>query len=91
MKWAAGSRLAGCTFGLPSRLAAAVEAGSDMPIFQIILVFVVIGVILWLINSFVPMDANIKKLMNVAVIVLMVIWLISLLFPSLWNIRVGHY
>ena len=63
-----------------------------MPIFQIILVFVVVGLVLWLINSYVPMDAAIKKLMNIAVIVLMVIWLIYLIFPGLWHMRVGpHY
>ena len=60
-----------------------------MPILQIILVFVVVGVILWLINTYVPMEGSIKKLMNGAVIVIMVLWLIYLLFPGVWNIPVG--
>jgi hypothetical protein len=62
-----------------------------MPIFQVIIVFVVVGLILWLINSYVPMEATIKRLMNIAVVVLMVIWLIWLIFPGLWNIRVGPH
>ena len=62
-----------------------------MPIFQVILVFVVVGPVLWLINSYVPMQDSIKKLMNIAVVVLMVIWLIYLIFPSVWNIRVGPH
>lgn len=62
-----------------------------MPIFQVILVFVVVGLVLWLINQYVPMADPIKRLMNIAVIVLMVIWLIYLLFPSMWNIRVGPH
>lgn len=62
-----------------------------MPIFQVILVFVVVGLVLWLINTYVPMEAAIKRLMNIAAVVLMVIWLIYLLFPSAWTMRVGPH
>jgi hypothetical protein len=62
-----------------------------MPIFQVIIVFVVVGLVLWLINSYVPMQDSIKRLMNIAVVVLMVIWLIYLIFPGIWNIRVGPH
>ena len=62
-----------------------------MPILQIILVFVVVGVLLWAINQFIPMQDSIKKLMNIAVVVLMVIWMLYLLFPSVLSLRVGPH
>jgi hypothetical protein len=47
-----------------------------MDIVSLIIVFVVVGVVLWLINTYVPMEARVKKLMNIAVIVLLVLWLL---------------
>jgi hypothetical protein len=47
-----------------------------MDIVSLIIVFVVVGVVLWLINTYVPMEARIKKLMNIAVVVLLVLWLL---------------
>ena len=35
-----------------------------------------VGVILWLINAYVPMDAKIKKILNIAVVVIVVLWLL---------------
>jgi len=60
-----------------------------MPIFYVIMVFVVVGLVLWLINSYIPMEAGIKRLMNIAVIVLLVLWMLTWIFPGLWNVRVG--
>jgi hypothetical protein len=48
-----------------------------MPLIQLVIVLVVIGVILWLVNSYIPMDAKIKKIINVLVIIAVVIWLLS--------------
>lgn len=47
-----------------------------MNLIGVIILFVVVGVALWLINTYVPMEANIKKLMNIAVVVLLVLWLL---------------
>lgn len=47
-----------------------------MNIVHLIVVFVVVGVALWLINTYVPMAAPVKKLMNIAVVVLLVLWLL---------------
>ena len=45
--------------------------------FGIILVLVVIGVILWLVNAYIPMDAKIKKILNIVVVVGVVLWLLN--------------
>lgn len=59
---------------------------------SLILVLVVVGVILWLINKFIPMEANIKNILNVVVIVGVVLWLLSAtgVLGSFTNIRIGR-
>jgi hypothetical protein len=47
-----------------------------MPLIDIIIYLVVIGVLLWLINSFVPMAASIKSILNLVVVVVVVLWLL---------------
>ncbi len=61
-----------------------------MPLFTILVVLVVAGVLLWLVNSYIPMDSKIKKIFNVVVIVVLVIWLLKVfgLFAYLMNIHV---
>jgi type IV secretory pathway TrbD component len=44
---------------------------------QIIISLIVVGVLLWAVNSFIPMDAKIKSLLNVIVIVVVLLWLLS--------------
>lgn len=48
-----------------------------MPLFTIIVVLLVAGIILWLINNFIPMDAKVKKILNIVVVVLIIIWLLE--------------
>ncbi len=48
-----------------------------MSLINLILTLVVVGVILWLINAFIPMDAKIKKILNVAVVVVVILWLLN--------------
>jgi hypothetical protein len=48
-----------------------------MPLLTILLVIIVVGVILWLINSFIPMDRNIKTILNVVVVIVLIIWLLK--------------
>lgn len=59
-----------------------------MLLVDLIVALVVVGVVLYLINSFVPMDANIKKLLNVAVILFLVLWLLRAV--GLWT-SLGQY
>lgn len=62
-----------------------------MSLLTLIVLLVVVGVILYLINTYIPMEANIKKILNIAVIVVVVIWLLSAIgiLPDLNAIRVG--
>jgi hypothetical protein len=63
-----------------------------MPLMQLVIILVVIGVILWLINNFIPMQGTIKRILNVVVIIAVVLWLLNLfgLFSSLGGIHVGR-
>ncbi len=61
-----------------------------MPLLTILLVIIVVGVLLWLVNSFLPMDHNIKKILNVVVIIIIIVWLLKVfgIFSSLMDIHV---
>jgi hypothetical protein len=48
-----------------------------MPLIHIVLVLIVVGVLLWLINSFIPMDAKIKSILNIIVVIVVIIWLLQ--------------
>jgi hypothetical protein len=48
-----------------------------MPILTIIIVILVVGVILWLINSYIPMQRTIKNILNAVVVIILVIWLLK--------------
>ena len=63
-----------------------------MPLLQVVMVLIVVGVLLWLINRFIPMQGTIKSILNAVVIIVVVLWLLNVfgLFHSLSNIRVGH-
>jgi hypothetical protein len=62
-----------------------------MPLIQLVIVLVVVGVILWLINSYIPMQTTIKKILNVVVVVAVVVWLLSAfgVIGNLSEIRTG--
>ena len=47
-----------------------------MPLINVALTLVVVGVILWLINTYIPMQATIKKILNVVVVIVVVLWLL---------------
>ena len=62
-----------------------------MPLFQILLVLIVVGVLLWLVNRFIPMAGSIKSILNAVVVICVVLWLLNVfgLFHSLSRIRIG--
>ena len=60
-----------------------------MDLMQLIFVLVGIGVILWLINTFIPMDPKIKNILNIVVVIAVVLWILSM-FVSLPRIHVGR-
>ena len=63
-----------------------------MPLINVVIVLVVVGVILWVINSYIPMQSTIKKILNVVVIIVVILWLLSAfgVLGSLSGIRIGN-
>ena len=47
-----------------------------MSLISLAVTLIVIGVLLWLVNSYIPMDGKIKKILNVVVVVCVVVWLL---------------
>jgi hypothetical protein len=62
-----------------------------MPLLNLVIVLVVVGVILWLINNYIPMDRKIKSILNVVVIIVVALWLLSAfgVLGSMSNLRIG--
>ena len=62
-----------------------------MPLLQILLVLVVVGVLLWLVNIFIPMQGTIKSILNAVVVIAVVLWLLNVfgLFHAFSRIHVG--
>ncbi|MBL0267818.1 MAG: hypothetical protein IPP99_03850 [Chitinophagaceae bacterium] len=58
-----------------------------MPILTIIITLVVAGLVLWLINTYIPMDRKIKSILNIVVVILLIFWLLKV-FGLLSNVRV---
>jgi hypothetical protein len=48
-----------------------------MPIITVVLILIVIGVLLWLVNQYIPMQASIKTVLNIVVLVAVVVWLLK--------------
>jgi hypothetical protein len=48
-----------------------------MPILNIILILIGVGVLLWLVNNYFPMDGKIKSILNLVVVVVVVVWLLQ--------------
>lgn len=63
-----------------------------MGLISLIIVLAVVGVILWLVNSYIPMQATIKKILNVVVIIAVILWLLNAfgVIGSLNNITIGQ-
>jgi hypothetical protein len=62
-----------------------------MPLIQILIALVVVGVLLWLVNSYIPMANSIKSILNAVVVIVVVLWLLNVfgLFHSFSRIRIG--
>jgi hypothetical protein len=63
-----------------------------MPLMQLVITLVAVGVLLWLVNRFIPMQSSIKQILNGVVVIIVVIWLANLfgLFVPLSRMRVGR-
>jgi hypothetical protein len=49
-----------------------------MPLLQVIVTLIVVGVLLWLVTRFIPMASSIKSILNVVVVIAVVLWLLSI-------------
>ncbi len=49
----------------------------QMPLVQVLIALIVVGVLLWLVNTFIPMAGSIKSLLNAVVIIVVVVWLLN--------------
>jgi len=59
-----------------------------MPLIQVVIVLIVVGVLLWLINQYIPMAGSIKTILNAVVVIVVILWLLNLFgifhgFPSI--------
>lgn len=60
-----------------------------MDLITLVIVLIIVGVILWAVNTLVPMDQKIKTILNAVVIIVVLLWLLSLFVGSIPNIRIG--
>jgi len=49
-----------------------------MPIIHVIVVLIVVGVLLWIINRFIPMAGSIKSILNAVVVIAVILWLLNI-------------
>ena len=67
------------------------ERSKIMPLIQLLEVLIVVGVLLWLVNRYIPMQGTIKSILNGVVVIAVVLWLLNVfgLFHSISGLRVG--
>jgi hypothetical protein len=61
-----------------------------MSLLNILIAIIVVGVLLWIINTFIPMDHKIKQIFNIVVVIVLIIWLLKVfgLFTYMTNIHI---
>ena len=62
-----------------------------MSLISIVVTLIVVGVLLWLVNTYIPMDGKIKRILNIVVVVVVVLWLLNVfgVWGQLRNVRVS--
>jgi hypothetical protein len=62
-----------------------------MPLLQVVVALIVVGILLWLVNRFIPMAGSIKSILNAVVVIATVVWLLNIfgLMQSLTSIHIG--
>lgn len=61
-----------------------------MPLLPIVVTLIVVGVLLWLVNAYIPMDARIKQILNALVLIVVILWLLNVfgIFGYISNVSV---
>ena len=49
-----------------------------MPLLQVLITLIVVGILLWLVNRFIPMAGSIKSILNAVVVIAVVLWLLNI-------------
>ncbi len=62
-----------------------------MPLITLVVTLIVVGVLLWLVNTYIPMDRKIKNILNIVVVIAVIVWLLNVfgLLSSIRGINVG--
>ena len=62
-----------------------------MSLVSLVITLIVVGVLLWLVNTYIPMDSKIKSILNIVVVIVVVLWLLRAfgLLGDLGAIRIG--
>ncbi len=63
-----------------------------MDLVQFVVVIIVVGVLLWLVNNYIPMDSKIKQILNIVVVIALVLWILKVfgLLSFFKGIRIGR-
>lgn len=63
-----------------------------MSLITLVVLLIIVGVLLWVVNTQIPMDATIKKIINIVVIIVVCLWLLTIfgILPDLNAIKVGN-
>ena len=57
------------------------------PLINVVVILIIVGVVLWLINSFIPMASSIKSILNIVVVIVVIIWLLR--FFDIFHLHSG--
>jgi len=60
-----------------------------MGLIEIVIVLIVIGLLLYAANNWLPLDGKIRQIINVVVVLAVIIWLLYAFFPGVRDIEVG--
>jgi hypothetical protein len=74
-----------------SRHSLIVERRLVIDLIQFVVVLIVVGVLLWLVNNYIPMDYKIKQILNIVVVIAVILWVLNVfgMLSSLRGIQVG--
>ena len=63
-----------------------------MPLIQLVVALVVVGVLLWAVNTYIPMDGKIKQILNIVVVIVVVLWLLQVfgVLSGVGGIHIGN-
>ncbi|KAA0920688.1 Thivi_2564 family membrane protein [Aquicoccus porphyridii] len=62
-----------------------------MPLINLIITLIIVGVLLWLVNTYIPMDHKIKSILNVVIVIAVILWLLSAfgILGGMGGMRIG--